>query len=224
MKQAINIPSQLKEHLISIKDIIPYEKNPRKHSRKSIDELKISMMKDGFINPILIDEKNRLIAGHGRTRAATELGMDKIPYIRLYVTEEEYLRIMMSDNKIAELSKWDKGLLHETMEYLESIKTAEDFKVPGFTDEDLDKIFGTIVKETLDTKADFGDAGEVDIDDNARVTSMTFKLTVAQHKRIKGVIDLIMRENDFETSAEALMLMISKFKGPNRTIRRNTKE
>lgn len=218
-KVVIHIPNQLREHMIALDKLVPYDKNPRKHSKKSQDALKQSITKDGFIIPITINQDNKIIAGHGRRMAAIELGMTEVPFVMVHTTDEEYVRLVLSDNKIAELSKWDNGLLKETMEYLENIQDAELF-VPGFTSEDLDKIFGTVVKETLETKADFGDAGEVTIDDDARVTSMTLKMTVNQHKKVKAVMGAIMREHNFETLGECMVHMISKFQGPAKTIRR----
>lgn len=218
-KKIIHIPNQLREHMIPVEDLVPYDKNPRKHGKKAQEALQASIEKDGFIIPITINQDNMIIAGHGRRLAAIALKMEQVPVVKVHTTEEEYIRLVISDNKVAELSKWDNDLLKDTMQYLEEIQEAELF-VPGFTDEDLDKIFGNVVKETLDTKADFGDAGEVEIDDDARVTSMTFKLTVNQHKKIKDVIGAIMRENDLETAGEGLVVMASKFKGSGKTIRR----
>lgn len=216
----IHIPDQLRERMISVDDVIPFEKNPRKHTKKSQEALKASIQKFGFVVPILIDQNNRLIAGHGRLMQAKELGMKEVPFTMTQVmSEEEYVAHVLSDNKVAELSKWDNNLLKESMEYLESIQDAEMF-VPGFSDEELDKIFGMMNKETLSTSADFGDAGEVTIDDDARVTSMTLKMTVNQHKKVKAVMGAIMRENNFETLGECMVHMISKFQGPSKTIRR----
>lgn len=219
-KTVIHIPKQLRENMIKVDDLVPYSKNPRKHGKKSQDQLIAAIKKFGFQEPIRINQDNMIIAGHGRRLAAIELGMDEVPFILEYTeTEQEYIEMVVSDNKVAELSKWDNSLLKESMEYLEQLQDAE-LHVPGFSDEDLDKIFGTVVKETLENKADFGESGEVEIDDDARVTSMTLKMTVNQHKKVKEVMGAIMRENGFETLGECMVHMISKFSGPAKTIRR----
>lgn len=220
MKKTIHIPTQLREHLRPVDEIIPYDKNPRKHSPRGVKAIADSIQEHGFINPIIVDQDGRIVAGHGRRLAAMNLKMEKVPVIKVHMTEEEFLSALMSDNKVAEFSKWDKSLLTETMEYLESLQEAELF-VPGFNDEDIDKIFGKTFKETLETTADFGDGNEVDVMDEAtRVTSMTFKLSVKDHKKIKRVMGAIMRENDFETTGECLLYMANKFKGPEKAIRR----
>lgn len=220
MKKVIHIPKQLKENMIAVDDLVPYKKNPRRHGKKSQAALISAIEKFGFQEPIRINQDNMIIAGHGRRLAAIELGMKEVPFTMEHTTEQEYIEMVISDNKVAELSKWDNNLLKESMEYLESIHDAEDFSVPGFSDEDLDKIFGALNKETLSTSADFGEAGEVTIDDDARVTSMTLKMTVNQHKKVKAVMGAIMRENNFETLGECMVHMISKFQGPSKTIRR----
>jgi len=221
-RKIISIPTQLREHMIPIEKLVPYDKNPRKHSKQGIQELCRAMERTGFTHPILIDEHDRIVAGHGRRLAAIELKMKEVPYIRAFYTDEaEYIEAVLSDNKVAEYSKWDKGLMKEIGEILEELSGA-DFQVAGFSNEDIDKMFGHEYNETLENKADFGDSGEVDVmDENTRVTSMTFKMTVTQHKKIKATIGAVMRENDYETPGEALLYMSSKFKGPGKTIRRN---
>ena len=221
MSKKVHIPKQLEQHLTLIADLIPYDKNPRKHNKKSIEELMKSIQLDGFVVPILIDQKSRIIAGHKRRLAALELRMEKIPAVKIQCTEEEYLRLVISDNRMSELSTWNKTLFVEVAELLQGLNEAE-LIIPGFSDEDLDKMFNHSYKETLETVADFGESGEVDaMDEATRVTSMTFKLNVKDHKKIKATIGAIMRENDFETTGEALVLMSSKFAGPTKTVRRN---
>ena len=219
-KKVIHIPKQLRQKMMLVDDLVPYNKNPRKHGKKSQTALIAAIEKFGFQEAIRVNQDNMIIAGHGRRLAAIALGMKEVPVTVEHTTESEYLEMVISDNRVSELSKWDNDVLKESMQYLESIQEAEEFSCTGFSDEDLDKLFGTIVKETLETKADFGDAGEVEIDDDARVTSMTFKMTVNQHKKVKATMGAIMRENDFETTGECLVYMSSKFKGPEKTIRR----
>lgn len=220
-KKAIYIPSNLKDMLMPIEELIPYDKNPRKHKPKGIKAISDSIKEHGFIQPIVVNQDNVIVSGHGRRLASMNLKMKRVPVIKVHMTEEEFLSALVSDNKVAEFSKWDQTLLKDTMQYLESIQEAELF-VPGFEDEDLDKLFGNQYKETLETKSDFGESGEVDVMDEAtRVTSMNFKLSVKDHKKIKATMGAIMRENDFETTGECLVYMASKFQGPSKTIRRN---
>jgi len=178
-KQIIHIPTQLREKMIAVEELVPYDKNPRKHGERGIKELCRAIQESGFNQPILIDQHNRIVAGHGRRLAAMKLGMEKVPFILAYYeTDAEYIKNVLSDNKVAEFSKWDAKLMKDIGDILEEIDGA-DFSVAGFSDEDIDKMFGHEYKETLETTADFGESGEVDVMDEAtRVTSMTFKISV----------------------------------------------
>jgi ParB-like chromosome segregation protein Spo0J len=60
----------------------PYERNPRTHSETQVDQLAASMVEFGWTNPILIDEKAGILAGHGRPLAPRKLGLTEVPVIR----------------------------------------------------------------------------------------------------------------------------------------------
>jgi hypothetical protein len=66
-----------------ISDLVVYENNPRTHSDNQISQLVGSIQEFGFTNPVLIDADNNIIAGHGRTEAATLAGLDEVPCIIL---------------------------------------------------------------------------------------------------------------------------------------------
>lgn len=212
-----------KGELIEVSKLVPYAKNPRKHD-KNIDELCKSIERHGWTVPIIVDKENRIIAGHGRRLAAIKLGLPRIPCVVVDIeNESEYLEIMLEDNKLASLSKNDKKLQKEVMELLQGFDTAIA-DIPGFDEEDIDKIFGLATKETIDGTGDFGEAGEIEgeVDPDARVISMTFKLPALNHKRIKDVLSAIQREHEMETLSEALIFALSSFKGSPRTIRRSS--
>lgn len=205
---------------VSIGDLIPYPGNPKKHG-KNVDEIVRSIEKHGWTMPLLIDQKNRIIAGHGRRLAAIKLNRSTVPCIRLEVGEAEYLELMLEDNKLSAISKMDKKLQKDVMEILQGLESAID-DIPGYDAEEIDKIFGLATKETIDGSGDFGDAGEVDgeIDPDARIVTMTFKLPKKNHAKIKDHLTAIQRENDLETLSEALIFAMNSFKGTTKTIRR----
>lgn len=63
--------------------LLRYAKNSRTHSDEQVDQIVNSIREFGFTNPVLIDEDNEIIAGHGRLTAAEVLEIEKIPVIRL---------------------------------------------------------------------------------------------------------------------------------------------
>ena len=70
------------EHkIVQVEDLIPYALNSRTHSDAQIAQLAASIREFGFTNPILVDENNNLIAGHGRLLAARKAKMDQVPAV-----------------------------------------------------------------------------------------------------------------------------------------------
>ncbi|MDD3150447.1 MAG: ParB/Srx family N-terminal domain-containing protein [Candidatus Gastranaerophilales bacterium] len=62
-----------------------YSNNPKMHNNKQIQQIAESIKKFKFNNPILIDEKNEIIAGHGRLFAAEHLGLKEVPVARNFI-------------------------------------------------------------------------------------------------------------------------------------------
>jgi site-specific DNA-methyltransferase (adenine-specific) len=106
---------------LSPHELTPYENNTRKHNPGDIDGIKKSIQDVGFRDPIGIWGKNNLIVeGHGRQLAAIELGMEKVPCIRLDdMTEEQRKEYAIRHNRSAEMSEWDFGKLEEELAALE---------------------------------------------------------------------------------------------------------
>src|ERR1019366_9197001 len=63
--------------------LIPLARNPRTHSEAQIAQIAASIETFGFNNPILVDTKAGIIAGHGRLLAARKLGLAEVPVIVL---------------------------------------------------------------------------------------------------------------------------------------------
>lgn len=100
---------------IEYKDVIeltPYENNSRTHSEDQVAKIAKSIQEFGFNNPILIDEKGVIVAGHGRLLAAKKLGVFSVPTITLTgLTDDQRKAYLITDNRLAELGEWDHNLL-----------------------------------------------------------------------------------------------------------------
>src|SRR6266478_10024765 len=80
----------------------PYTGNARVHSRKQIRQIADSIRKFGFTNPLLIDDRNTVLAGHGRLEAAKLLKLERVPCVRLeLMTAKEKAAYALADNKLA---------------------------------------------------------------------------------------------------------------------------
>ena len=99
-----------------LKDIKPYEKNPRKNDN-AIDAVASSISQFGFKNPIVIDKDGVIVCGHTRYNAAKKLKLDTVPcVIADDLTEEQIKAYRLADNKVAELAEWDIDLLGEELD------------------------------------------------------------------------------------------------------------
>lgn len=96
----------------NVDELIPYVNNSRTHNAEQIKQICASINEFGFTNPILIDEKNMIIAGHGRLMASQKLGMDTVPCIVLEgLTEAQKKAYIIADNKMALNAGWNEELL-----------------------------------------------------------------------------------------------------------------
>ena len=59
----------------------PDPRNPRVHSDKQVRQIAQSIESFGFNVPLLIDDQQQVIAGHGRLLGARKMGWDKVPAI-----------------------------------------------------------------------------------------------------------------------------------------------
>lgn len=93
-------------------DLIPYARNSRTHSDVQIGQIAASIREFGFRVPVLVDEQDGIIAGHGRVLAALRLGLDEVPTV--YggdMTEVQRKMYVIADNKIALNAGWDEEML-----------------------------------------------------------------------------------------------------------------
>lgn len=102
---------------IDPRQLMPYDRNARKHAPKDIEAIKASVREFGFSDPIGIwGDDNVIVEGHGRQIAAIELGLERVPCIRLdHMSDEQRRAYALAHNKTAELSAWDFGKLEEEL-------------------------------------------------------------------------------------------------------------
>ena len=98
--------------VVAVSALKPYARNARTHSRRQIKKIAASIERFGFVNPVLIDENNQIIAGHGRVAAAKLLGWQEVPTLRVeHLDEAEKRAYILADNRLAEEAGWDKEML-----------------------------------------------------------------------------------------------------------------
>ena len=119
-----------------IASLVPYPRNARTHSDSQIAEIARSIEEFGWTNPVLIDGENGVIAGHGRLRAAEQLGLTDVPVIELaHLTPEQRRAYVLADNRLAQNAGWDAELL--SIELSELKDFGFDLSLLGFASEEL---------------------------------------------------------------------------------------
>lgn len=101
-----------------IKDLKPYKKNAKKHTKEQVEQIANSIKEFGFTQPVIVDKNNEVVAGHGRILGAKKAGLKSVPTVCLEeLTEEQIKAYRLVDNKLNE-SEWDYSLLDEELENL----------------------------------------------------------------------------------------------------------
>jgi DNA modification methylase len=97
---------------IPVRMLRPYLRNARTHSKRQIRQIANSIQRFGFNNPVLIDNDQVIIAGHGRVEAAKLLGIEQVPTVRLsHLSNVEKQAYILADNHLAEIAGWDREIL-----------------------------------------------------------------------------------------------------------------
>tara|TARA_Y100001963_G_scaffold63556_1_gene88543 strand:+ start:69 stop:1361 length:1293 start_codon:yes stop_codon:yes gene_type:complete len=142
-----------------IAELIPFARNSRTHSEEQIAQIAASIREFGWTNPILVDEENTIVAGHGRLSAANRLGMAEVPVITLNgLTAAQKRALVIADNKLALNAGWDMELLSSEIEGLKD----EDFDLSllGFNEDEL----AALLAEKTEGLVDEDDIPEVPAD------------------------------------------------------------
>lgn len=131
-----------KMELVDIDKLIPYVNNARTHSPEQINKLRASLREFGFINPVIVDDKFNIVAGHGRVMAAQAEGIKEVPCVYVdYLTEAQKKAYILADNRMAMDAGWDEEMLRVELEALQDM--AFDLSMTGFDDKELADLFKT---------------------------------------------------------------------------------
>lgn len=134
--------------MIELAALSAYERNARTHPEDQIDQIVASIKEFGFTNPVLIDNENGIIAGHGRVMAAKVLDLKEVPCLRLgHLNETQKKAYILADNKIAMNSGWDFELLRLELQDLDT--GAFDLTLTGFNEKELEDLMTWAPKPEL---------------------------------------------------------------------------
>jgi DNA modification methylase len=124
---------------LSTTSLKPHPQNPRVHGDKQVQQIAQSIETFGFNVPILVDDRQNVVAGHGRLLAARKLGWNTVPVIKLnHLSELQYTAFLIADNRLTENSSWDERLLGEQLKVLSELELEFDLEVIGFETAEID--------------------------------------------------------------------------------------
>jgi len=145
----------LKVENIAVAMLRPCRNNARLHSSRQVHQIAASIREFGFNNPVLIDRKNQIIAGHGRAEAAKVLGLDVVPCIRIeHLSEEQKRAYIIADNKLALNAGWDPEILAIELQHLSSLDLPFDLEITGFETAEIDALIDHKPAVVADEAAD----------------------------------------------------------------------
>jgi len=125
---------------VSVASLVPYARNSRTHSQQQVDKIAASIREFGFLNPIIVDGQNGIIAGHGRVMAAQKLGLTDLPVIEAsHLTEAQRRAYVIADNRLALDAGWDNELLKVELQDLDA--QGFDLSLTGFELGELTSLF-----------------------------------------------------------------------------------
>jgi ParB-like nuclease domain len=138
----------------------PAERNARTHSKKQIQRIAESMARFGVVNPIIADDRGRIVAGHARAEAAKALGIKLVPVIRVsHLNETEIRAYMLADNRLVEKGGWNRELLAIELGELQIAlpEIGLDIGITGFEPGEVDQMmvdFGETQPDPVDDLPD----------------------------------------------------------------------
>ena len=138
---ALSIPIMTTQsiELRPIETLIPYRGNARTHSRAQIKQIAASISAFGFVNPILVDAQDQVIAGHGRLAAAKQLGLTEVPVLPVtHLSAAEKRAYILADNRLAEKAGWDRDILAIELQAL--VEFDFEVELTGFAIAEIDVI------------------------------------------------------------------------------------
>lgn len=140
----------MKTDLVPIEQVQLLERNPRRHPERQMIELIKSVEQFGQYRPLVIDEKNQILAGNGLFEAMKRAGQTEVAVHRIeHLTEEQKTKLVLADNKTGDMSSDDFAVVDEMLREL------ADFEVPGYDPDVLRQLIAT-AEETTASAQEYG--------------------------------------------------------------------
>ena len=187
--------------MVKVNEIIPYEKNAKKHPDEQVEWIANSIKEFGWQQPLVLDKDNVVVIGHGRLLAAKKLGFNEVPCVRADdLSDEQIKALRLADNKTNE-SGWDLDLLDIELDDIFNIDMSE---------------FGFALEKDENHGTDFS----LPEGDKSPVQNMTFTFSDDEAEVVKNAIAEMKKSKLFEQydnpfnengNGKALYLVVSEW-------------
>ena len=165
--------------------LVPYARNARQHSDAQVDRIAASMKEWGWTMPLLVDENDELIAGHGRALAAEKLGWAEGPVmIARGWSDAQKRAYRIADNRLSELSQWDNLLLGSELAELRDLRV-DLVELTGFTPLELDALLAP------ETDPDAEWQGMPEFTRGTKVAFKTLQIHLKDEQAVRRFADLV---------------------------------
>jgi len=167
-----------------INQLTPYLANARRHPLRQLRKLQASLRQWGWTNPIVVDDKNNVVCGHGRLEAARLNGETSVPVINLgSMSEADRRAYILADNQLALCAEWSPSLLRAELSGL--IELGCEVELTGFDTFEIDGIIN-IDEEPVDKKCGGEDIVQLPDDDAQPVCREGDLWHIGMHRLIIG--------------------------------------
>lgn len=137
-KTRVKIAAQSGIKFIDPAALVPFESNAKEHPESQIALLTRGIEEFGFTVPVLVDDKNRILSGHARVRAALAMELEEVPCLAVKgLTTAQKRAYILFDNKITELGIWNDDLVSSELAFLN--ESGFDLSLTAYSDGEIDK-------------------------------------------------------------------------------------
>ncbi len=198
---------------MKLTDLVKPEKNVRIHTEQQLAEFQRSVKMFGQIRPIVIDEKNVILAGNGLYDTLIAMGKETADVYRYDdLTENQKKKLMVADNKIFSLGIDNLDTLNSFLEDLQG-----DLDIPGF-DEEILKQMVSEAEDITDKLSEYGTLDEEEIQtikENAerkeqQIQKMESEQESVPQETVLTQPDSVTNDNEEKTAEESQYVICPK--------------
>jgi ParB-like chromosome segregation protein Spo0J len=124
---------------VPINAIKPYARHARRHSKRTIEKIKLIIGRYGQVAPIIVDPANVIVDGHAVWQAMRELGAGEIAAVVVSGrSDPEIKALRLALNRLPQEAGWINGTLRDELEEL--VTLSFDLDLTGFDAVEIDHV------------------------------------------------------------------------------------